>query len=241
MLSVAAADAIRAGLGDTGARVPADALAAAAAQLILDATSLTVGQLHKRARGARDDLDEAGIADRERHQCAIQYIKAWRRGDGMVQGTFLATIDQQLCDTGSVTVTLDDNGQCVNVGRTQRLFTARQRVGLGVRDGGCLWPGCDRPPAWCEAHHINHWNGDSGETNIEDGVLLCRFHHVLLHNNGWDIHRDQAGYWLKPPRTVDRNQVLLATPSKSPIIRTRHADSIRTRLDSTRLERTARE
>ena len=62
-------------------------------------------------------------------------------------------------------------------------------------------------------------------------MLLCRFHHLLLHNNGWDIHRDQATYWLKPPNDIDPTRALLAMPSKSPIIRTRLADSIRTRLN----------
>jgi len=101
-----------------------------------------------------------------------------------------------------VPVILDDDGQCVNVGREQRLFTPRQRTGLAVRDGGCLWPGCDRPPSWCEAHHINQWKRDLGRTDIADGVLLCKHHHLLLHNNGWDITRDGGSYTLVSPRSI---------------------------------------
>src|SRR3712207_7604787 len=72
-----------------------------------------------------------------------------------------------------------------------------------VRDGGCLWPGCDRPPAWCEAHHINQWKRDHGRTDIADGVLLCKHHHLLLHNNGWDIVREGGTYTL-----IDRKRVV---------------------------------
>jgi hypothetical protein len=91
----------------------------------------------------------------------------------------------------------------VNVGREQRLFTTRQRTGLAVRDGGCIWPGCDRPPSWTEAHHINQWKRDHGKTDIADGVLLCKHHHLLLHNNGWDITREGGKYTLIPPRSID--------------------------------------
>src|SRR3712207_9566763 len=83
-----------------------------------------------------------------------------------------------VCTGGTVPVILNDDGKCVNVGRKQRLFTPRQRTGLAVRDGGCLWPGCDRPPSWCEAHHINQWQRDQGRTDIADGVLLCKHHHL---------------------------------------------------------------
>jgi hypothetical protein len=47
--------------------------------------------------------------------------------------------------------------QPLEVGRTSRVVTAAQRAALLVRDGGCAFPGCDRPPAWCEAHHLRHW------------------------------------------------------------------------------------
>jgi hypothetical protein len=47
--------------------------------------------------------------------------------------------------------------QPLEVGRTSRVVTAAQRAALLVRDGGCAVAGCDRPPAWCEAHHLVHW------------------------------------------------------------------------------------
>ena len=145
-----------------------------------------------------------------------------RIGHGRIEGhpdpISLDTIERHLCDTGTVPVKFDDDGQCINVGRTQRLFTERQRIGMAVRDGGCRFPGCDRPPSWCEAHHIDHWQRDDGNTNIADGVLLCRRHHLLVHNNHWDIIRDHGHYRLKPPASIDPTRTPIDMPSRNPDI-----------------------
>jgi hypothetical protein len=50
----------------------------------------------------------------------------------------------------------------------------------------CVFPNCDRAPNWCDAHHLRHW-ADGGETSIHNLVLLCRHHHVLIHQAGWTI------------------------------------------------------
>jgi hypothetical protein len=125
------------------------------------------------------------------------------------------TVERLACDSGVIGIAFDDDGQCVNVGRAQRFFTARQRIGLAVRDGGCRFPNCDRPPSWTEAHHINHWHRDGGKTDLADGILLCRRHHLLLHNNQWQICRDGAEYWLIPPPGVDPEQKPIAMPPKT--------------------------
>ena len=111
----------------------------------------------------------------------------------------MATVERFVCDAGVIPVKFDSDGQVLNVGRAQRLFTERQRIGLAVRDGGCRFPGCDRPPSWCEAHHVNQWARDHGSTDIADGVLLCRRHHLLAHNNGWQVGRSGADYTITPP------------------------------------------
>jgi hypothetical protein len=106
----------------------------------------------------------------------------------------------------------------VNVGRDERLFTEKQRAGMAVRDGGCRWPGCEHPPSWTEAHHLDHWLRDNGKTDLADGVLLCSPHHLLLHNQHWEIVRIGVEYWLKPPASVDPAQALVPMPSKSPLM-----------------------
>ncbi|WP_150308421.1 HNH endonuclease signature motif containing protein [Planctomonas psychrotolerans] len=147
-----------------------------------------------------------------------------RAGHGRIEGhpdpVSFRTVERHLCDTGAIAVGFDDTGQCVNVGRARRFFTPRQRVGMAVRDGGCRFPSCDRPPSWGEAHHINPWKKEHGKTDIADGVLLCRRHHLLLHDNHWKILRHDGDYWLRPPQTVDPTQTLLPMPSRNPDIHT---------------------
>ncbi len=111
-----------------------------------------------------------------------------------------AVLDRALCGTGAVEVTVDSCGNPLDVGREQRLFTPRQRIALTVRDGGCRWPGCGQPASYCEAHHIDHYSADLGRTDIDRGVLLCRFHHLLLHNRGFRVTRRERGeFMLQPP------------------------------------------
>jgi hypothetical protein len=57
---------------------------------------------------------------------------------------------------------------------------------------GCAWHGCDRPVAWTEAHHIQHW-ADGGDTAAENLILLCRFHHGRIHTTGWSVEKTGPG------------------------------------------------
>lgn len=111
----------------------------------------------------------------------------------------------------------------VDGGRTHRLFGRKQKSDLAVRDGGCRWPGCSRPPSWCEAHHVKHWARQRGSTTVENGILLCKHHHLLLHNNRWEIERRRSSrsngandYWLIPPIELDPEREPRLMPSKSP-------------------------
>lgn len=101
-----------------------------------------------------------------------------------------AAAAQRVCDSGTVQVTVDGCGNPLDAGREQRLFTPKQRVALAIRDGGCRWRGCDRPASYCEAHHIDPWAAENGRTDIDRGILLCRFHHMQLHHGRWRITRE---------------------------------------------------
>ncbi len=137
------------------------------------------------------------------------------RIEGQDAAVSIATAKRHACTVGGIPIEFDTDGQVVNVGRAQRLFTTRQRIGLAARDGGCRFPDCDRPPSWCEAHHIDEWLRDRGSTDIADGVLLCRHHHLLVHNNGWKVHRDGADYYVTPPPSIDRDRRPVPAPPKA--------------------------
>ncbi|TFB90595.1 HNH endonuclease [Cryobacterium algoricola] len=143
---------------------------------------------------------------------------------GVIEGTVVTvsaeTMERNLCDSGILEVTFDDHGHGLDLGREQRTFSPAQRAALAIRDGGCMWPGCDRPPSWTETHHIEHWKDDTGQTNLDHGVLLCRADHLRLHNEHWRITRDHTGrYWLTPPPGLDPEQTPILLASKNPILR----------------------
>jgi hypothetical protein len=127
-----------------------------------------------------------------------------------VPGTMVGTT---ACTDGIVPLTVDRTGRVLNLGRTKRHFSAAQRVVLRGRDGGCLWPGCDRPAWQTEAHHINEWKAEGGRTDIADGVCLCRFHHLNLHNNHWRIRRRGMHYELLSPPGTNRQPIPLLPKS----------------------------
>ena len=68
----------------------------------------------------------------------------------------------------------------LDLGRTTRYANRAQRRALVGRDRGCAFPGCDRSHHACDAHHIVWWE-HNGPTDLDNLVLLCRFHHVLIH------------------------------------------------------------
>jgi hypothetical protein len=145
-----------------------------------------------------------------------------REGFGVIEGSSeavsIATVERTICSATTVRVTVDPTGEVLDLGREHRLHTRRQRRALATRDGGCRWPGCDRPPSWCEAHHIKHWARDHGGTSMHDGILLCRHHHLLAHNNGWEIENRGGSFEPVPPASVDPLQRRVAMPTRSRVV-----------------------
>ena len=72
------------------------------------------------------------------------------------------------------------------MGRHLRHATRAQRRALARRDGGCVFPGCDDPVSWCDAHHVTPWE-QNGRTDITNLALLCRHHHGVTHRTGWTM------------------------------------------------------
>ncbi|MFI6232632.1 DUF222 domain-containing protein [Micromonospora sp. NPDC050784] len=115
------------------------------------------------------------------------------------------------CDAGVLPAVLGGNSQVLDVGRQRRLFTGPLRRALVLRDGGCAFPGCDRPPRWCDGHHLRHW-ADGGTTALSNAVLLCGYHHRFIHRGDWAVRIAADGRpdflppsWLDPLRTPRRN------------------------------------
>ncbi|QBJ94816.1 HNH endonuclease [Rhodococcus sp. ABRD24] len=120
----------------------------------------------------------------------------------------IATARRLACDCHLTPIVMDD-GVPLNLGRTSRTVSKKQRRALIARDHGCAFPGCGAPPAHCEGHHVKHW-ADGGPTDLDNLVLLCRYHHHLLHHSHWQVEvGDDRKPWFTPPASVD--------PYKKPI------------------------
>ncbi|WP_052594142.1 HNH endonuclease signature motif containing protein [Luteipulveratus mongoliensis] len=89
-------------------------------------------------------------------------------------------VRRHACDASIIPMVLGSDGEVLDVGREQRLFTSGQRKALWRRDGGCTYPGCTIPPQWCDAHHVVWWTR-GGPTDLSNGALLCGRHHTLVH------------------------------------------------------------
>lgn len=109
------------------------------------------------------------------------------------------TVERWSCDCSLSRVLLQDS-VVIDIGRSERTIKGPRRRALFARDKHCQWPGCDRPASYCDGHHLKHWlRGGGGE--IENQILLCRRHHWLVHEGGWQILRtsDHAGWRVIPP------------------------------------------
>ncbi len=96
--------------------------------------------------------------------------------------------------------------EVLDLGRQTRLVSPALRRALVLRDRGCVFPGCDRPPEWCDAHHIIRWERN-GTTDRDNCCLLCRRHHMMCHEGGWTIQRNPDGTYnaQAPPPLHARN------------------------------------
>lgn len=112
------------------------------------------------------------------------------------------TASRLCCDASLVTVLEDEQGRVLNIGRRSRTVPAAIGRALAQRDKTCRFPGCCES-RYVDAHHIRHW-ADGGETSLDNLVTLCRYHHRLLHQDGFSIKVDS---------TSGAQQLIFTTPS----------------------------
>jgi hypothetical protein len=324
-LSIAAAAAIQSGLGAPSPTVAADDLADAAHELLSFATSEPPEKVARHARELRDELDEAGVADREAELREKRFLRLTPQADGMTRifglldpesaalvtdavdavtsprrggprfddptaearaeaialderttgqlaldalvemvriaasadtgrlfgtrkpavrvhvtagdlarGTGVAhlegqtsavsvvTVERLACGDGFLAIDFSGGGRsgsALRLGRTRRTFSDVQRTVLAAIWGGCAVGGCDRPPSWCEAHHIDEWLEDHGATDVSNGILLCRHDHLRVHNNGWKVRRRGDDYFLEPPPGDPLHSAPIPLIPKNPVYR----------------------
>jgi hypothetical protein len=111
------------------------------------------------------------------------------------------TARRLLCDARVQIVVEDPDGEPVKIGRVSREPSTAMLRQLRYRDGECRFPGCGAT-RFTQAHHIVWWSG-GGRTDLDNLLLVCSFHHKLVHELGWRIARSTTGEitWFQPDGT----------------------------------------
>ena len=109
-----------------------------------------------------------------------------------------ATARRLSCDARVRSVLHDPSGRTIGIGRASRLVPDWLMSQLRHRDGGCVFDGCEEK-RFIHAHHIVHWSR-GGRTDLDNLVLVCSYHHKLLHEYRWGVHLDASGAaeWFTP-------------------------------------------
>ncbi|MEY2583011.1 MAG: hypothetical protein QOE09_2860 [Ilumatobacteraceae bacterium] len=117
------------------------------------------------------------------------------------------------CDAELNRVVTRGRSTILDFGTTTRFASDSQYYAMVARDGGCRWPGCDRPPGWCQAHHIDEVVRDDGPTDLNMLALFCSTHHHLVHQPGWELVGDADDLSIRRP-----DGTMLAAPCTGPAI-----------------------
>ncbi len=177
----------------------------------------TVTELIARATGAPDMPRLNGATTTVNVHISLDDLEAGRGVgwiDGIDESVPASTVAQLRCHSPIAATLFDDRGAVLYHGKTERLFSPAQNRALAARDGGCVWPDCDRPPSFCETHHADGWvsaDHPPGRTDIDNGVLLCHFHHSHLHKSSWKLTMHTGVPHLIPPRWIDATQTPIPT------------------------------
>ncbi len=167
-----------------------------------------VGLLAERALavgfGSEEDTPVSGTRA-ERYQVVLHVEAATLQSESepgrseLEDGTRLSaeTSRRLSCDASVVRLGEIPDGSILDVGRKTRTIPPALRRALESRDRGCRFPGCGL--RFTDAHHVRHW-ADGGETKLDNLVLLCRFHHRLVHEDGYTVHFPTGGRASAPDR-----------------------------------------
>jgi Domain of unknown function (DUF222)/HNH endonuclease len=107
------------------------------------------------------------------------------------------TAERLACDCTMSRVVLADS-MVIDVGRATRTVSPPTMRALRVRDKGCRFPGCDRQVNWSSPHHIIYWSR-GGPGKLPNLVLLCYYHHRLVHEGGWQVVKAGREFKFLPP------------------------------------------
>jgi hypothetical protein len=200
------------------ARLPAEqgALIVKALEMAMDKDF--VGAPHGRDRAPPSGINGTALPEAATNLTADQVPLGQTSHIGDGPHVTAETSRRIACDCSVVGIKEDENGEPLSIGRRSRSIPPPMRRALGIRDGGCRFPGCTNN-RFVDGHHIKHW-ADGGETSLDNLVLLCRHHHHLVHEGGFDCKKSVDGEiyftdqgqkplpnWAVLPRVADSHDI----------------------------------
>ncbi len=115
------------------------------------------------------------------------------------------TVQRYACDSALSRIT-GQNELDHELNHTSRTLPAPTRRALESRDRHCVFPGCSRPPIWCDGHHLVWWTR-GGATALPNLALMCRPHHRLVHEGGWSLQRQKNEWHAAPPAVMSSRRL----------------------------------
>ena len=116
------------------------------------------------------------------HQTLVDGLGVGGTPDG--QRFTAGTLRRLACDAGIIPAVYGTDSEMLDFGRRTRTISPGLRHFIVARDGGCVFPGCGRPPSYTEVHHREHWVEHHGETKPDNLEMLCTHHHHAVHEGG---------------------------------------------------------
>lgn len=105
-----------------------------------------------------------------------------------------AVLERMACTSMIQAMLMGDDGRRpLDLGRTSRLASPKQKLAMTSLYATCQFPGCCIPIRWCQFHHLEHWGRDFGKSDLSNFRPLCRRHHALVHEGGWELVLDHRG------------------------------------------------
>jgi hypothetical protein len=216
------------GRGILNATLDAEGFVAADAALrVADSGDLDVGPPERRGEALKRIFEHylatQNDTDPRRHKPQVMVmVQAETIGTDYLTGFVPATgstlsketMERLLCDCDMHRVVMAD-GVPLDYGRTVKTPPPDLFAAVVARDQHCRWKGCTAPASRCDAHHVNWWGRDHGETKIGNLVLGCDQHHPMLHRRGWSAALHENGdfevtgpngeHWItEPPGRVQQ-------------------------------------
>ncbi|HET7385040.1 MAG TPA: DUF222 domain-containing protein [Nocardioidaceae bacterium] len=124
----------------------------------------------------------------------LEHLEDGLAGASLDSGTRISVSQARrlACNAGILPAVLGGKSCILDLGRERRLFSPAQRKACALRYDTCGVEGCERPFAWCDLHHMVPWSV-LGETDLDNAIPLCGYHHQRAHDEAFVVTRLDSG------------------------------------------------